>query len=401
MRKTAGTPWRKRNTAGQITDSLWLTSLNTEDEVAINTARRSSVFYIPYIPTDLPDNARPYHDAYVENAGGVIEYSIPISISAQYIDTMNTTAEYDAFVMEKYTRGPEETREALADIVSELETRRVDEGRPAADIVREYVSGSATYSLNTSRMPEGEEFVSWFLRESDTGYCVHFATSAAVLLRCMGIPARYVNGYMVNADPANWTDVTQNEAHAWVEYYTEGYGWRMLEVTPASSETEDTEIDEGEQERQQYEQETQPETDTNTESSTPRRENNNSNETEAETDGKSGTPLRVTLAILSVVAVIFLWSFGLRAARKRILAKGTINERTVACYRHVRFLSKLAHEKIPEEIEGIALKARFSQHIITDGELGMVRERAEALTRELNSDKNMLKKLLYKIIFAL
>ena len=45
---------------------------------------------------------------------------------------------------------------------------------------------------------DSEDFAIWFLTEADTGYCIHFATAAVVLLRAAGIPARYVDGYVVN-----------------------------------------------------------------------------------------------------------------------------------------------------------------------------------------------------------
>ena len=45
--------------------------------------------------------------------------------------------------------------------------------------------------------PEGADFATWFLQEAKSGYCVHFATTGTVLLRALGIPARYAEGYIV------------------------------------------------------------------------------------------------------------------------------------------------------------------------------------------------------------
>jgi transglutaminase-like putative cysteine protease len=55
----------------------------------------------------------------------------------------------------------------------------------------------------------------------------------AVLLRCAGIPARYVEGYALSSRPKSGTiyTVTNDKAHAWVEVYFEGVGWIPFEPT--------------------------------------------------------------------------------------------------------------------------------------------------------------------------
>jgi len=99
--------------------------------------------------------------------------------------------------------------------------------------IAEYVAGSAEYDLNTPAMPSEEaDFASWFMRKSPTGYCVHYATAAAVLLRQAGIPARYVTGYLVPAKSEQTVTVRQKDAHAWVEFFVPGVGWMPLEATP-------------------------------------------------------------------------------------------------------------------------------------------------------------------------
>ena len=68
---------------------------------------------------------------------------------------------------------------------------------------------------------------------------MHFASAAALLLRELGVPARYVSGYMVNRalfevadDTSAHATVTDYTAHAWVEVYLDYIGWIPLEVTP-------------------------------------------------------------------------------------------------------------------------------------------------------------------------
>ncbi|MCL2578928.1 MAG: DUF3488 and transglutaminase-like domain-containing protein [Oscillospiraceae bacterium] len=91
------------------------------------------------------------------------------------------------------------------------------------------------YTLNAPQLPMGEDFVDHFLFTGREGYCVHYATAMVVMARTLGIPARYIEGYITPEFPAAdgmfW--VTNNQAHAWVEAYITGFGWVLFEPTSA------------------------------------------------------------------------------------------------------------------------------------------------------------------------
>ena len=76
-----------------------------------------------------------------------------------------------------------------------------------------------------------------FLFERKQGHCEYFASSMAVMLRTLRIPARVVNGFISD----EFNDVTGNyvvrarNAHAWVEAYFPGYGWITFDPTPDSA----------------------------------------------------------------------------------------------------------------------------------------------------------------------
>ena len=78
-----------------------------------------------------------------------------------------------------------------------------------------------------------------FLRNTKEGYCVQFASATALILRELGIPARYVEGYVANDLKKLSRDdfvyggyVRDYQAHAWVEVYFDGVGWVQYETTP-------------------------------------------------------------------------------------------------------------------------------------------------------------------------
>src|SRR5699024_5072327 len=102
-----------------------------------------------------------------------------------------------------------------------------------AQMVADYLASIAAYDPDTPATPEGEDYVTYFLTESRRGYCMHFASAAVLMLRWIGVPARYVAGYVADVPASGHVRVPDSAAHAWVEVYIEGYGWEPVEVTPA------------------------------------------------------------------------------------------------------------------------------------------------------------------------
>ena len=68
---------------------------------------------------------------------------------------------------------------------------------------------------------------------SKRGFCLHYATTMAVILRDLGIPARVVQGFLPGERPAGSSTevVSTSRAHAWVEVYFPGYEWIAFDPT--------------------------------------------------------------------------------------------------------------------------------------------------------------------------
>jgi transglutaminase-like putative cysteine protease len=79
----------------------------------------------------------------------------------------------------------------------------------------------------------GEHPVDEFLFSTRTGFCEHYASAFAVVMRAAGIPTRIVTGYQggeVNA-LGNYLIVRQADAHAWTEVWLNGRGWVRVDPT--------------------------------------------------------------------------------------------------------------------------------------------------------------------------
>ena len=72
-----------------------------------------------------------------------------------------------------------------------------------------------------------------FLLHDRAGHCEYFATSTVLLLRALGVPARYVSGYSVQefSRLEKRFLIRERHAHAWVEAYVDGH-WIEIDTTP-------------------------------------------------------------------------------------------------------------------------------------------------------------------------
>ena len=101
-----------------------------------------------------------------------------------------------------------------------------------------YLTKNFAYTLQLPRIPPKDPLAD-FLFVRKQGHCEYFASSMAILLRTLRIPARVVNGFRTS----EFNDLTGNyvirarNAHSWVEAYFAGYGWSSFDPTPGGGPT--------------------------------------------------------------------------------------------------------------------------------------------------------------------
>lgn len=185
-------------------------------------------------------------DLYNEHiAEGILEeyLALPNDQQLKWYRRYYTTVEaYTEHVKDKYLKkSGSPVVEQIAEELSE-EFDSYDNPHWKIMTVINYLNENYNYSLEP-QAPSGEyaSDLDAFLVETKEGYCVQFASAAALLLRELGIPARYVQGYIAadyekSKDESGNSqfifDVYDDNAHAWVEVYIEGLGWRTFETTP-------------------------------------------------------------------------------------------------------------------------------------------------------------------------
>jgi transglutaminase-like putative cysteine protease len=91
------------------------------------------------------------------------------------------------------------------------------------------------YNERIPAPPAGTDAVDYFLFDIQEGYCDYYASAMAVMLRSVGVPTRWVNGYAGGTynNLLGAYEVRSSIAHTWPEVYFPGYGWQRFEPTPA------------------------------------------------------------------------------------------------------------------------------------------------------------------------
>ena len=195
--------------------------------------------YVPYHILTQPgelSGAEFVHDAYLARAARVWTHTIYVQPDASPAASAGLRGElslaeaaYADFVREYYLQVPlysenpalrqalDGALEPLADwlrqaqYVSPAAVKQPYE-LEAAQVVADYLAAVAEYDPDTPAAPEGEDFVAWFLTESHRGYCMHFASAAVLLLRSMGVPARYVSGFVADVPASGRVNVPDSAA---------------------------------------------------------------------------------------------------------------------------------------------------------------------------------------------
>jgi hypothetical protein len=107
-----------------------------------------------------------------------------------------------------------------------------------AKAIEQYLQTNFSYTLQLPGLTEPDP-LAYFLFERKKGHCEYFASSMAIMLRTLGIPARVVNGFRGGEynDLTGSYIVREKDAHSWVEAYFPEYGWATFDPTPSGPAT--------------------------------------------------------------------------------------------------------------------------------------------------------------------
>jgi len=161
-------------------------------------------------------------DLLVEEAGGGFTGSYQVALGP---NPLEEEADYLQSCLEA----------EVAPEVSALAREVAGEGPDAIKVARlvQYFQENFEYGFGYP-FERSQDPVADFLRERPAAHCEVFATCLALMCRQVGVPARYVQGFLVR-EKNEWGDYwvsRERDAHAWVEVYIQGKGWVQVDSTP-------------------------------------------------------------------------------------------------------------------------------------------------------------------------
>lgn len=109
--------------------------------------------------------------------------------------------------------------------------QRFGDDKALAQALNRHFATGFRYSLTPP--PLGQNAVDAFLFDTQVGFCGHYASAMAFMLRAAGIPARIVAGYQGGqfVPEGNFYALYQYDAHAWVEGWLPDQGWTRFDPT--------------------------------------------------------------------------------------------------------------------------------------------------------------------------
>ena len=221
----------------------------------INASRK--YFYVPYELSAITEkNVKNWGDSFLtsdsfrgtgdytfEAAGNIVK-DWPELAANRYLQRENPAFQnyylnesyYNVDNYEWYVQLTDSQKDMVSDCIgtTAVQTEEHLDYKEAIGIIRACLEKTFQY---TEDMKESTDPLETFFEERK-GCDVHYASAATLMFRYFGIPARYVEGYIVTPEnakdkqPGETIEIPESNNHAWTEIYIDGFGWVPLEVTP-------------------------------------------------------------------------------------------------------------------------------------------------------------------------
>jgi len=191
------------------TDQPWLFTLDTVDAVP-----RRDMFLS--------------HDRQLTGMG-------PVTVTTSYdaVSHLATRSDEDLSTLgRRYEiRLPSDRNPRALALAAELRARSADEAEYTRRVLDWFRANGLEYTLDPGAT--SVDSVDTTLFDSRKGFCGHFASAYATLMRAAGVPARVVTGYLGGEwNPVGgYLIVRQSDAHAWTEVWLDGQGWTRIDPT--------------------------------------------------------------------------------------------------------------------------------------------------------------------------
>ncbi|MDD7792818.1 transglutaminase-like domain-containing protein [Clostridium sp. 'White wine YQ'] len=201
-------------------------------EVKISPDIKNESYYAPKYSTDIQEenNQRIYKDVFSNiffskdliNTPYIVKFLDDDFLEQSIVDNkllkIATDGKVSSEVPDFYLQIPNSVTLRTFDLVREITKDKVSP-KDKVEAIKKYLESNYKYSLDVSEIPQGQDFLDYFLFTEKKGYCEYFATAMTMMCRISGVPARYVEGFKLSDKRDNDGNyiVTNMDAHAWCE----------------------------------------------------------------------------------------------------------------------------------------------------------------------------------------
>ncbi|WP_053217323.1 transglutaminase TgpA family protein [Virgibacillus senegalensis] len=261
-----------------------------------------------------------------EQQGIVDQYQISYDNPSFSIDQLNEIdGEDPEEIKESYLQLPDDLPNRVGNLASQIVSDEETRYEQVKAVEQYFNRNGYVYQTEDVAVPgRNQDYVDQFLFETQAGYCDNYSTSMTVMLRTLGIPARWVKGFTggeLAASPEdsieglNTYKVTNSNAHSWVEVYFPEVGWVPFEPTQGfsnpvdfyrdvSQQEDSTDTDEAAEQEEQERPGNQQEVGAEEEETTPA-SNNNANLS----DNWSWTAVGAALIVVAAGLLAFIMRY--------------------------------------------------------------------------------------------
>jgi transglutaminase-like putative cysteine protease len=158
--------------------------------------------------------------------------SRPVDVAGISYTRVQSSEALNPYVRGRDTRPPPHNPRTL-ELAKQLRSAHPDTEGYVRAVLAMFTEQPFFYTLTPPK--PSDDSVDGFLFDTKRGFCGHYASAFAALMRAAGIPARVVTGYQGGA-PNPYGDywiLRQSDAHAWTEVWIEGRGWVRIDPTAA------------------------------------------------------------------------------------------------------------------------------------------------------------------------
>jgi transglutaminase-like putative cysteine protease len=161
-----------------------------------------------------------------------LEYGISSRVILPTAAQLDQVQDLTALQYGRWTELPADLDPRIEEIANDWTQGEDSDYDKVLAIQRHFHTDGFRYDPNVEVADDADALLT-FLTQTKAGFCQQYATTMAVLVRELGLPARIAIGYQAGTLQDDGTYLVQSKnAHAWVEVFFEGFGWLQFEPTP-------------------------------------------------------------------------------------------------------------------------------------------------------------------------